>query len=131
MTNESEPLTPELEKRLNDQLNDYMNASEEITKALEEGSRATEIAANHFWDSLSYDDKCNAFHAVVSKLFEGEIRVKGSYRYVLYDVFGFGPEMYIRGMDCGYMALHNSIMTEEQFNEANAWMCDTIPKDKE
>lgn len=131
MSAESERLTPELEKRLNDQLNDYMNASEEITKALEEGSRATEIAANHFWDSLSYDDKCNAFHAVVGKLFEGEIRVKGSYRYVLYDVFGFGPEMYIRGMDCGYMALHNSIMTEEQFNEANPWMCDTLPKDKE
>jgi hypothetical protein len=119
----------EEEKRLDDQLNDYMNASEEITKALEEGKLESETAANQFWDSLSYDDKCNAFHAVVSKLFEGEIRIKGSYRYVLYDVFGFGPDMYIRGMDCGYMALHNSIMTEEQFNEANAWMCDTLPKE--
>jgi hypothetical protein len=30
--------------------------------------------------------------------------------------------MYIRGMDCGYMALHNSIMDDEQFAEANKWM---------
>ena len=24
--------------------------------------------------------------------------------------------------DCGYMALHNSIMNDEQFAEANKWM---------
>jgi hypothetical protein len=26
---------------------------------------------------------------------------------VLYDVFGFGPDAYIIGMDCGYMSIHN------------------------
>jgi hypothetical protein len=44
------------------------------------------------------------------------------YRYVLYNVFGFDAGMYALGMDCGYMALHNSIMTEEQFNEMHKWM---------
>lgn len=80
---------------------------------------ADEKEATNFWENLSYEDKCNAFHAVVSRIHAGEIKVKGSYRYVLYDIFGFGPDMYGRGMNCGFMALHNSIMDDEQFNEAN------------
>lgn len=80
---------------------------------------ADDKEANQFWNNLSYEDKCNAFHAVVSKIVEGEIKVKGSYRYVLYDIFEFGPDMYGRGMNCGFMALHNSIMDDEQFNKAH------------
>ena len=122
MTDKNEPLTPENEKLMDDKLSAYMEASETVSIAYEEVRIANEKEANDFWDSLSYDDKCNAFHAVVSRLFDGDIKQKGSYRYVLYDVFKFGPDMYVRGMDCGYMALHNSIMTDEQFNEANKWM---------
>ena len=129
--NESEPLTPENEKIMNDKMDTYMDASQNLSKAFEENRRANDIAAGHFWNSLSYEDKCNAFHAVVSKIFQGEIREKGTYRYVLYDVFGFDKDMYTRGMDCGYMALHNSIMDDEQFAKTNAWMCDTLPKDEE
>ena len=84
--------------------------------------RQDDADAELFWSRLTYTDKCNAFHYVVSKIFEGEIKVKGSYRYVLYDIFKFGPDMYRRGVDCGFMALHNSIMNDEQFAEANKWM---------
>ena len=90
--------------------------ADNIYKLYEENRIANESAANTFWESLSYDDKCNAFHAVMSRLYDGDINQRGSYRYVLYDVFGFGPDMYGRGMDCGYMAIHNSIMTDEQFS---------------
>ena len=69
--------------------------------------------ADEFWDSLTLEQKHNAFYSVVKRIFEGEIRDEGSYRYVLYDVFGFGPEAYGLGMDCGYMTLHNRIMTAE------------------
>ena len=102
---------------------------EEISKALEASRQAFEDArkqnekeANDFWNNLSYEDKCNAFHAVVSRIFDGEIKVNGSYRYILYDIFGFGPDMYGRGMECGFMALHNSIMDDDQFNKANEGM---------
>ena len=122
MNHESEPLNPENEKIMQDKLDEYTNASEQIAEAFEEVRQINEKSANDFWNTLTYDQKCDAFHAVVSKIFEGEIKVKGSYRYVLYDVFGFGPDMYTRGMDCGYMALHNSIMNDEQFAEANKWM---------
>lgn len=98
------------------------DSREELRKAFEEVRIANEKSANEFWDSLTYEQKCDAFHAVVRRIYEGEIEKKGSYRYVLYDVFGFAPDMYTRGMDCGYMALHNSIMDDEEFCKANAWM---------
>lgn len=91
----------------------------EVQEAFEQARLQDEAEAEAFWSGLSYDDKCNAFHAVVSKLVEGEITKKGTYRYVLYDVFGFGPDMYVRGMNCGYMALHNSIMDDDQFASIN------------
>jgi hypothetical protein len=122
MEDKTEPLNPENEKLTNAKLDEYIKASENFSKLYEEVRVANKKEANDFWDSLSYDDKCNAFHYVISKIFEGEIKVKGSYRYVLYDIFKFGPDMYTRGMDCGFMALHNSIMNDEQFNEANKWM---------
>jgi hypothetical protein len=104
-----EPLTEENEKIMNDQMDKLMESSQLIAKEMDAARIMQDVEAGFFWDSLSYEDKCNAFHAVVSKIVEGELKVKGSYRYVLYDIFGFGPEMYIRGMNCGFMALHNSI----------------------
>ena len=123
------PLTPEIEKTMDEKMDRFMSASEELRKAFAVQKALDETDAGFFWDSLSYEDKCNAFHAVVSRIYEGEIKVKGSYRYVLYDIFGFGPDMYVRGMDCGYMALHNSIMDDKQFNEANKWMCESEPSE--
>jgi hypothetical protein len=97
---------------------------EELREVFEQVRIMNEKDAEKFWESLTYEDKCNAFHAVVSRIFEGEIKKRGSYRYVLYDVFGFDADMYARGMDCGYMALHNSIMDDETFNEKNKWMAE-------
>ena len=91
---------------------------DDLTKAFDDVRVRQEKEANDYWDSLSYNDKCNAFHAVVSRIAEGELKLKGSYRYILYDLFEFMPDMYSRGMDCGFMALHNSIMDDEQFNKA-------------
>jgi hypothetical protein len=72
-----------------------------------------EARIDKWWNELSYDERCDAFYAVMKRLHKGEIEDRGSYRYVLYDVFGFGPEMYARGMDCGYIVLHNRIIDEE------------------
>jgi hypothetical protein len=87
--------------------------SQILHQAFEELRIKDEKDAETFWESLSYADKCNAFHAVVSRIVEGELKKKGTYRYILYDVFGFDLEMYSRGMDCGYMALHNAIDTQD------------------
>jgi hypothetical protein len=64
-----------------------------------------------WWNGLTEKERQDAFYAVCKRIYQGEIVDQGSYRYVLYDVFKFGPEMYGAGMDCGYMEIHNSIFT--------------------
>jgi ABC-type Fe3+-citrate transport system substrate-binding protein len=62
-----------------------------------------------WWESLSKEDQMKAFYSVVSRIVKGELEDQGSYRYVLYNVFGFDADAYIMGMNCGFMALHNAI----------------------
>lgn len=73
-----------------------------------------EMECDDFWKSLSEEDKLKAFYSVVKRIVQGELKNKGSYRHVLYDVFGFGPESYGIGMQCGFLALHNSICADEE-----------------
>ena len=117
MEDRSEPLNPENEKITNAMLDEYIKASENLSKLYEEARVANEKEANYFWDSISDADRRNAFHAVVSRIHDGDVNQRGSYRYVLYNVFGFDPDMYVRGMDCGYMALHNAIFDGEELVE--------------
>jgi hypothetical protein len=91
----------------------------DLLKVLSEASDAYQAAAKQYetetdawWEALPYDDKLRAFYSVVKRIYEGDVKQQGSYRYVLYEVFGFGPDAYGIGMDCGYMSLHNSIMSE-------------------
>lgn len=72
-----------------------------------------ETKNNEWWNSLSEEEKEDAFYAVVKRIHKAEFIDKGSYRWALYDVFGFDPGMYSRGMDCGFMDLHNAIEINE------------------
>ena len=67
---------------------------------------------NVWWNSLDPQTQQDAFYAVVERIHKGDIEDKGTYRYVLYDVFGWGPESYAMGMGCGYMNLHNAIYNQ-------------------
>lgn len=62
-----------------------------------------------WWESLSKEDQMKAFYSVVSRIVKGELEDQGSYRYVLYNVFGFDADAYLMGMNCGFMCLHNAI----------------------
>lgn len=62
-----------------------------------------------WWEGLSYEDQLKAFRCVCRRIYEGDVKHRGSYRHVLYDTFGFGPDSYADGMDCGYMTIHNLI----------------------
>jgi len=96
----------------------------DMSQVMEDEKLRFESKVDSWWNGLSEQDREWAFYSVVKRIYQGEVVEKGSYRYVLYDIFNFDPGMYMRGMDCGYMALHNSIMNDEQFAELNKWMLD-------
>lgn len=81
----------------------------EISKVLQAEQEEYELENDNWWNNLTEKEREDAFYAVVKRICQGEIEVQGSYRYVLYDVFGFGSHMYVRGMSCGYLELHNAI----------------------
>ena len=81
----------------------------EVSEAYKEGANQYERECDEYWNALSYEERLKAFYSVISRVVKGELEDKGSYRYLLYDVFGFGPDAYTIGMECGFLRLHNSI----------------------
>jgi len=74
--------------------------------------------ANDFWDSLTAEQQMMAFYVVTKKISDHELNDSAaSYRYILYDVFGFPMESYAIGMNSGFIDLHNSILTPEEMTE--------------
>ena len=70
-----------------------------------------------WWDSLTEEEREKAFYAVISRMYQAEVKERGTYRYALYDVFRFDMSMYAAGMDCGYMELHNALFDAEEYRK--------------
>lgn len=89
---------------------------QEVMDALHESGNAFLKAANEYQDmatsyysSLEPEEQLWAFCAVVEKLSKGELDENRSYRGILYDTFGWGPEAYAAAQHAGFLGLHNSI----------------------
>jgi hypothetical protein len=94
-----------------------LQALSELGQEMEKSRKVYEHDNDTWWNGLSEQEREDAFYAVCKRLHQGELKERGSYRYVLYNVFGFDPGMYMRGMDCGYMALHNAIFDGEELQK--------------
>lgn len=91
---------------------DKQNPLDELHKLSEifmQAMNELELEQEQYWDSLTKEQQLKAFCAVVRRIHKGELEDKGTYRYVLYQVFGFGPESYAQAQMAGFLALHNSI----------------------
>ena len=101
---------------------EYSNSDEhkELLKIQEEALEQYEQKAKEYYDSLGMDNQLLLFFYITNVIFRNYFKDNGSYRGLLYNKFGFGPEAYSLGMDSGMFALHNSISTpdesEERFN---------------
>ena len=93
---------------------DLTNSLEEIRNLFEQWNKEYNTQADNLWNSLSEEDRLKCFYSVCKRIHKGDIEERGSYRYVLYDVFGFGPEAYTVGMSCGYMDIHNGLFTSKE-----------------
>lgn len=96
-----------------DSKEDALKVFHEISKIFTETMAEVEKESEDFWNSLSKEDQLKAFCAISRRIYKGEIEDKGTYRYVLYDVFGFGPEAYAPAQLARYLEIHNAIVTDK------------------
>lgn len=88
---------------------DLMAKLAQASEVFMEAMKEIEADEEAYWNSLSKEDQLKCFCAVSRRIHRGEIVDKGTYRWVLYDVFGFGPEAYASAQMAGYLAIHNAI----------------------
>ena len=93
---------------------DLLDTLSELGQEMEKARKDYDIMNEAWWNGLSQEEREEAFYAVCKRIHKAELEQRGSYRYALYDVFGFDPGMYMRGMDCGFMAIHNAIFDSEE-----------------
>jgi hypothetical protein len=88
-----------------------------LSNLVQEADSAFEKASEDAWNKLNSDTKLLLFCAISRRIYEGELKNRGTYRHVLYDIFGFGPEAYAPAQVSGYLAIHNAIYDGKSMEE--------------
>jgi len=86
-------------------------AFEELGKAYREAMEEFRKEAEKFWSSLSYEEKLYAV-AHVSRVLCEHAREGGTYRYLIYERFGFDFDSYAVLQWSGLLEIHNLISGE-------------------
>jgi len=89
------------------------DALAEIGKNFNKATKEYQDSCNSYWNSLNPEEQLMAFCAIVERLHQGELEHRRSYRGMLYEIFGWGPEAYAAAQCAGFLDLHNSIYTFE------------------
>ena len=90
---------------------------QEMTAQFERSFKDLEMQQEEYWSGLTKDQQLDLFCCVVRRLVKGEIVDNRSYRGILYDTFGWGPEAYAVAQMAGYINLHNAIFKKERIHE--------------
>ena len=96
----------EMEKSLSD-----------FAQEMEKSRKVSEEENDAWWNGLTEKERQDAFFAVCKRIYVADVVDRGTYRYALYDVFGFDEGMYCKGIDCGYMGIHNAIGDGEDYQK--------------
>jgi hypothetical protein len=99
---------------MNDDKKDLLEGLDKLREIQEESRIRYEAENDDWWNGLTESEREDAFYAVCKRIHKAELKDHGTYRWALYDVFGFDMNMYGRGMDCGFMAIHNAIYDGEE-----------------
>lgn len=98
---------------------DYLNSDEykEFLEIQEQALEQYTQKAKEYFDSLEMDNQLLLFFHITNTIHKNYFKDNSSYRGLLYDKFGFGPESYSLGMDSGMFDIHNSISTPDESEE--------------
>lgn len=98
---------------------EWSNSDEhkELLQIEEQSQELYEQKAKEYFDSLETDNQLLLFFHITNVIFKNYFKDNSSYRGLLYDKFGFGPEAYSLGMDSGMFSLHNAISTPDEIEE--------------
>jgi hypothetical protein len=99
-----------------DDKSDFLESLEETSKIFNEAMKKIEDESEEFWNSFSKNDQLKLFCAVSRRISEGELKQKGSYRFVLYNTFGFDTSAYVQAQVAGYLEIHNAIFDRNRLN---------------
>ena len=102
---------------------EVMDALHESGREFAKASDEWQQMANSYFSSLEPEEQLWAFCSIVEKLCKGELDDRRSYRGVLYDTFGWGPEAYAAAQHAGFLGLHNSIY---RFDDLEHVMSNTL-----
>jgi len=102
---------------MTDKQNKVLDALSDMSDMFDDMFSEYHVEAEKFWNSLTEDQKLQAFYWVTSRINKAEIQNNSSYRTVLYEHFGFDPSSYMIGMESGYMAIHNALHDGEAMME--------------
>lgn len=94
---------------MDDDKEEALRSLEEISNIFNEVMNEIEQQSEAYWNSLSKEQQLQVFCAVTRRIHKAELVDKGSYRYTLYNVFGFGSESYTAAQMAGYLDIHNSL----------------------
>ena len=97
-----------------------LDALAELSQEMEKHRLEYQAENDAWWNGLTEKEREDAFYAVCKRIWQADGIDNGSYRHGLYDVFGFDPGMYMQGMNCGYMAIHNAIFDGEELQKMKA-----------
>src|SRR5210317_881964 len=99
---------------MNEEQEKALQELSDISQQFQEAYKKREAENDAWWEGLTEQEREDAFYAVCKRIHKGDLKDNGSYRYVLYHTFGFDHGMYVDGMNCGYMAIHNAIFDGEE-----------------
>jgi hypothetical protein len=97
----------------------FLNSPEwrELSDMWNEATKEYNQKMTTWWENLPTEQQQWAFYNVCRLIHKGDVEDKRSYRGVLYDTFGWGPEAYVLGMEARYMDIHNLLGDGLEFQE--------------
>jgi hypothetical protein len=101
---------------MNEEQEKALQELSDLSQVMEDQRLRLESKIESWWGNLTEQEREWAFYSVCKRIHKAEIKDRGTYRWALYDVFGFDPGMYMQGMDCGFMQLHNVIGDGVEYN---------------